>query len=186
MILNVIEAGEGKPVVLLHGLFGQARNFGAIQRALADRFRVVTLDMRNHGDSPHGTDMRYPTQAEDVQETLAARGIESAAVIGHSMGGKAAMAMALRWPEAVGRLMVSDIAPVPYQHGNTVYRRGDAGDPAVSGPDPASGGCGVGGFGAGCDAAAVPAAESTVRGTAGVADWVGGDRGGDPGSGGMG
>jgi esterase len=118
VILNTIQAGEGPPVVLLHGLFGAARNFGAVQRAIAPRFRVVALDMPNHGDSPHRADMRYPTQAEDVRETLLSLGIEKAAVIGHSMGGKAAMALALRWPEQVGRLLVSDIAPVPYQHGN--------------------------------------------------------------------
>jgi esterase len=119
MILNAIQAGEGPPVVLLHGLFGAARNFGSIQRTLAAHFRVVALDMRNHGDSPHGLDMRYPTQAADVRETLQALGIETAAVIGHSMGGKAAMAMALRWPDMVGRLLVSDIAPVVYEHGNS-------------------------------------------------------------------
>lgn len=123
MILNAIQTGEGPPVVLLHGLFGAARNFGAIQRALAPRFRVVALDMRNHGDSPHAPDMRYPTQAADVHETLQSLGIEKAAVIGHSMGGKTAMAMALRWPEPVGRLLVADIAPVIYQHGNDTIAR---------------------------------------------------------------
>lgn len=121
MILNALQAGDGPSVVLLHGLFGAARNFGAIQRALSPRFRVVALDMRNHGDSPHGADMRYPTQAEDVRETLQSLGIEKAAIIGHSMGGKAAMAMALRWPDMVGRVLVSDIAPVIYQHGNTTF-----------------------------------------------------------------
>jgi esterase len=118
MILNAIQAGEGPPVVLLHGLFGAARNFGAIQRAVAPRFRVVALDLRNHGDSPHEPDMRYPTLAADVRETLLSLGIERAAVVGHSMGGKTAMAMALRWPDLVGRLLVADIAPVNYQHGN--------------------------------------------------------------------
>jgi esterase len=118
MILNAIQAGEGPPVVLLHGLFGAARNFGSIQRALARQFRVIALDMRNHGDSPHGPDMRYPTQAVDVRETLGALGIEQAAVVGHSMGGKAAMAMALQWPAEIGRLLVADIAPVVYEHGN--------------------------------------------------------------------
>lgn len=118
MILHATEAGGGPPVVLMHGLFGAGRNFGAVQRALASRFRVIALDMRNHGESPHSADMRYPTQAEDVRETLAALGVERAAVIGHSMGGKAAMALALRHPDVVGRLMVSDIAPVVYQHGN--------------------------------------------------------------------
>jgi esterase len=119
MILNAIQAGEGPPIVLLHGLFGAARNFGTVQRALAPRFRVVALDMRNHGDSPHAPDMRYPTLAADVRETMLVLGIEKAAVIGHSMGGKTAMAMALRWQDQVGRLLVSDIAPVAYEHGNS-------------------------------------------------------------------
>jgi pimeloyl-ACP methyl ester carboxylesterase len=123
MVLNAIQAGEGPPVVLLHGLFGAARNFGAVQRALAARFRVIALDMRNHGDSPHAPDMRYPVQAADVRETLLSLGIEKAAVIGHSMGGKAAMALALRWPDQVGRLLVADIAPVIYQHGNEAIAR---------------------------------------------------------------
>jgi esterase len=121
MILNAIQSGDGPPVVLLHGLFGAARNFGATQRAIAPRFRVISLDMRNHGDSPHASDMRYPTLAADVRETLQALGIATAAIIGHSMGGKAAMAMALRWPQMVGRLLVSDIAPVAYEHGNTAF-----------------------------------------------------------------
>jgi pimeloyl-ACP methyl ester carboxylesterase len=119
VILHATESGNGPPVVLLHGLFGAARNFGAVQRALAPRFRVVALDMRNHGDSPHEPDMRYPTQAKDVRETLQSLSIKQAAIIGHSMGGKAAMALALQHPEQVSRLLVSDIAPVVYQHGNT-------------------------------------------------------------------
>jgi esterase len=119
MILRAIQSGDGPPVVMLHGLFGAARNFGAVQRALAPRFRVIALDMRNHGDSPHAPDMRYATLAADVRETLGSLGVERAAVIGHSMGGKAAMALALRSPEVVARLLVSDIAPVAYQHGNT-------------------------------------------------------------------
>jgi pimeloyl-ACP methyl ester carboxylesterase len=119
MILHVLEAGEGPPVVFLHGLFGNARNFGQFQRALAGRFRVLALDMRNHGASPHAPGMRYPDLAADVLETLAARDALPAAVIGHSMGGKAAMAAALAQPDAISRLLVADIAPVPYQHGNT-------------------------------------------------------------------
>jgi esterase len=121
VILHAIEAGTGAPVIILHGLFGAARNFGAVQRALAPRFRVIALDMRNHGDSPHAADMRYPTLAADVRETMQALGVGQAAIIGHSMGGKAAMALALQAPDRVGRLLVSDIAPVPYQHGNTAY-----------------------------------------------------------------
>jgi pimeloyl-ACP methyl ester carboxylesterase len=119
MILHAIELGpspapEPAPIVLLHGLFGQARNFGQIQRALAQRWRVIALDMRNHGASPHDADMRYGTMAEDVLETLVALGAPRAAVIGHSMGGKAAMRAALLRPQAIERLLVSDIAPVIY------------------------------------------------------------------------
>lgn len=119
MILHATESGDGPPVVLLHGLFGMGRNFGFAQRALAPRFRVIALDMRNHGASPHEEGMTYPVQAADVQETLASKGVERAAVVGHSMGGKTAMALALRWPQMVGRLLVSDIAPVAYEHGNS-------------------------------------------------------------------
>jgi esterase len=133
MILNAIQAGEGKPVVLLHGLFGAARNFGAVQRALVPRFRVIALDMRNHGDSPHDPDMRYATQAADVRQTLLALGVERAGMIGHSMGGKAAMAMALQWPDLVGRLLVSDIAPVTYQHGNSALTAALRAIPLTSG-----------------------------------------------------
>ena len=118
MILNAIQSGDGPPVAVLHGLFGAARNFGAIQRAMAQRFRVIALDMRNHGDSPHAADMRYTALAEDVRETLVALGIGQVAVVGHSMGGKAAMALALAAPDMVGRLLVADIAPVVYEHGN--------------------------------------------------------------------
>ncbi len=123
MILHAIEAGPasapvGPPVVLLHGLFGQARNFGQIQRALAQRWRVIALDLRNHGASPHAPDMRYATMAADVVETLAALGAPQAALIGHSMGGKVAMRAALRHPEAVERLLVADIAPVIYRAHN--------------------------------------------------------------------
>jgi esterase len=133
MILNAIQAGEGPPVILLHGLFGAARNFGAVQRSLAPRFRVIALDMRNHGDSPHDPDMRYIMQAADVRETMLALGIEQAAVIGHSMGGKAAMALALDSPDRVGRLLVSDIAPVTYQHGNRSFTEAMRAVPLTSG-----------------------------------------------------
>jgi len=118
MHLNHIDSGSGAPVILLHGLFGSARNFGTIQRALAARFRVIAMDARNHGASPHAPGMRYPDLAADVADTMDALRISRAAVIGHSMGGKTAMALALTAPDRVGRLLVADIAPVAYQHEN--------------------------------------------------------------------
>jgi esterase len=115
MRLNVVAMGDGPPVVLLHGLLGSAQNFGAIQKAIAaGGRRVLALDLRNHGQSPHAPGMEYATMAADVAETLAAEGAWPAAVIGHSMGGKVAMALALTRPEGVERLLVADIAPVTY------------------------------------------------------------------------
>ncbi len=115
MILKVIEAGQGDPVVLLHGLLGSGQNFGAVQKALAaEGHRVLALDLRNHGTSPHAPGMAYPDMAADVAETLEAHGAWPAAVVGHSMGGKVAMALALARPEGVSRLVVADIAPVTY------------------------------------------------------------------------
>ena len=71
MMLHAIEAGTGgPPLVLLHGLFGSARNFGTVQRAFAQHRRTIALDLRNHGASPHAADMRYATMAADVLQTL--------------------------------------------------------------------------------------------------------------------
>ena len=114
MILHSVEVGEGPPLVLLHGLFGSARNFGAVQRALGVRHRVIALDLRNHGASPHAATMDYSVMASDVIETLTQNGALPAAVLGHSMGGKVAMRMALDRLDAVSTLVVADIAPVPY------------------------------------------------------------------------
>lgn len=114
MRLAVTEAGAGPPVVFLHGLLGAGQNFGAIQKALAPAHRVLALDLRNHGGSPHAASMSYPEMAADVAETLGALGATPATVIGHSMGGKVAMALALAQPRMVTRLVVADIAPVAY------------------------------------------------------------------------
>lgn len=118
MLLNAVDAGTGPPVVLLHGLFGAAQNWGTVQSALASLARVVALDLRNHGASPHDAVMDYAAMAADVAETMTALGITSAAVLGHSMGGKVAMALALTQPERVERLAVVDIAPRRYGPSN--------------------------------------------------------------------
>lgn len=115
MILAMTEAGEGPPLVLLHGLFGAGQNWGGIRRALAPRHRVLTPDLRNHGMSPRHAAMDYATMAADIANTLDAAGVAQAAVLGHSMGGKVAMAFALAHPERVERLVVADIAPVRYR-----------------------------------------------------------------------
>ena len=114
MILHAIESGQGDPLLLLHGLFGSARNFGTVQRAFAQGHRVIALDLRNHGGSPHDVDMRYATMAADVLETLGRLDALPATLLGHSMGGKVAMQVALTQPDAIARLVVADIAPVSY------------------------------------------------------------------------
>jgi esterase len=114
-MLAMTEAGSGPPLVLLHGLFGAGQNWGGIRSVLARRFRVLTPDLRNHGASPRAPEMSYAAMAEDVVGVLDAAGIDRAAVLGHSMGGKVAMALALAHPDRVERLVVADIAPVRYR-----------------------------------------------------------------------
>lgn len=105
------------PLLIVHGLFGSARNWGAIQRRLADGRRVVAVDQRNHGDSFRAATNSYRDMAGDLAEVIEREGVPFD-VVGHSMGGKAAMVLALTRPELVNRLVVADIAPVSYGHSN--------------------------------------------------------------------
>lgn len=105
------EFGQGSPVVILHGLFGFSDNWQTIAKALADNHLVVTPDLRNHGRSPHVPGHSYPEMAEDLKAFMEARWMFSAALVGHSMGGKVAMQLALSHPDLVERLVVVDIAP---------------------------------------------------------------------------
>lgn len=122
-MLNVIEHGSGTdrpPLVIAHGLYGSGRNWGVIARRLADRGRVVAVDMRNHGESPWFKTHSYPDLAADLAGVIDHLG-GPADVLGHSMGGKAAMVLALTRPELVRRLIVADIAPVAYGHTQMPY-----------------------------------------------------------------
>ena len=103
------------PVLIVHGLFGSGRNWRAIAKRMARGRRVVTVDMRNHGSSPWADSQSYPDMAGDLAEVIASIGGQ-ADVLGHSMGGKAAMVLALDAPGLVRRLLVADIAPVAYAH----------------------------------------------------------------------
>jgi esterase len=114
--LSFSETGAGPPMVILHGLFGSGRNWASLARQLGERRRVFTLDLRNHGDSPWADTMSYLEMAEDVAAFLARHGLEGATVLGHSMGGKTAMVLALEEGDLVGRLIVVDIAPIAYGH----------------------------------------------------------------------
>ena len=116
--LNVRISGPAgqQAVVLLHGLFGSAANWGAVARRLAGRFHVLVPDLRNHGQSPHDPDASYPAMVDDVLGLLDRHGLDRAWLVGHSMGGKVAMHLALNHPPRVAGLAVVDMAPVRYTH----------------------------------------------------------------------
>ena len=114
MELHFEASGSGDPLIILHGLFGSLDNWRIVSARLAQRFTVFALDQRNHGRSPHAEQMDYVLMAEDVQQFLKGRGLGKASVLGHSMGGKTAMQLALLHPGSVAKLIVADIAPRPY------------------------------------------------------------------------
>lgn len=109
------ERGDAPPVLIAHGLFGSARNWNVIAKRLGETRFVVSVDMRNHGISDWSAPHDYPALADDLVSVISGFG-GVADVIGHSMGGKASMVLALTYPEVVRRLVVADIAPVAYGH----------------------------------------------------------------------
>lgn len=108
------EEGQGAPLIVLHGLFGSLDNWHTLSRAFAPHFKVFALDLRNHGRSPHSEIFHYETMANDVREFFDDQGLPAAFVIGHSMGGKTAMRLALDHPVLIRRLVIVDIAPKEY------------------------------------------------------------------------
>ncbi len=123
-------------LVILHGLFGSSDNWHTLARRWAEEMRVYVPDLRNHGHSPHTADFSYEAMAADVQAWMAAEGLDQAFFLGHSMGGKVAMWLALHDPERVSGLVVADIAPVGYgdEHNlmhAAVFRAFEVLDPAT-------------------------------------------------------
>ncbi|MEB2786284.1 alpha/beta fold hydrolase [Algoriphagus persicinus] len=114
MQLNFKKLGAGKPLIILHGLFGSADNWFTISKDLKDDFTLYLVDQRNHGDSPQSDEWNYEVMAEDLKELMDNEGLEKAFLMGHSMGGKTAMNFALKYPEKVEKLIVADIAPRYY------------------------------------------------------------------------
>ena len=99
MELNYKSFGQGDPIIILHGLFGTLDNWQTIAKQLAEDYMVYIIDLRNHGKSPHAAPMTYPQMAEDIQQFLENNWIYEANIIGHSMGGKVAMQLALSYPD---------------------------------------------------------------------------------------
>jgi len=120
--------GDGPPLLILHGLFGSGRNWASMaKRFAAGGRKAITADLRNHGASDHDDAMSYPLMAEDVVGLIHSLELERPVVIGHSMGGKTSMALALSHPEMLRALVVVDIAPVPYGHSNAALIEAMAG-----------------------------------------------------------
>lgn len=118
VMLNTIVHGEptsNPPLLIAHGLYGSGRNWGVIARRLSDERQVVAVDMRNHSNSEWTPQHDYPSMANDLAEVIDHFGGQ-ADVVGHSMGGKAAMTLALLHGEKLRKLVVADIAPVTYTH----------------------------------------------------------------------
>ncbi|MGB0534823.1 MAG: alpha/beta fold hydrolase [Paracoccaceae bacterium] len=113
-------AQSAASVLIVHGLYGSARNWGVISKRLSDQFNVYAVDLRNHGDSPWYDSHSYRDMAQDLAQIIQHIG-HPMHVIGHSMGGKAAMVLGLTEPDLVDRLLIADIAPVAYGHDQSQY-----------------------------------------------------------------
>lgn len=121
-MLKIVTHGSptaAPPLLIVHGLFGSARNWGVIARRLSDTRLVIAIDHRNHGDSPWQDRHDYPALAADLAQVITEQGLGPFDVLGHSMGGKAAMQLALTQPQLIRRLVVADIAPTAYRHSQT-------------------------------------------------------------------
>jgi esterase len=114
MNLNFKSSGQGIPFVILHGLFGSSDNWSGIARGLETHFQVLSVDLRNHGRSPHNASMSYDEMAGDLLEFLGDHGINRTYLMGHSLGGKVAMRFAQLYPSRLLKLIVVDISPKEY------------------------------------------------------------------------
>jgi esterase len=108
------ELGQGQPIIIMHGIFGSSDNWLTQARILSEHYRVFSLDLRNHGQSPHDNTFDYPAMANDLLLFIQEHQLVNPIVIGHSMGGKVAMNFAVAHAEMLERLIVVDIAPRPY------------------------------------------------------------------------
>jgi len=115
MKLNFKQYGAGKPIVIMHGMFGMLDNWQYVAKELAEEYMVFLVDLRNHGKSPHSEEFSYALMADDVRQFMEDNWLYEAKLVGHSMGGKVAMQLALEEPDMVEQLVVVDIAPKHYK-----------------------------------------------------------------------
>jgi esterase len=114
MKLHFRKSGQGKPLIILHGLFGSSDNWFSLAKVFAGHFTVYLVDQRNHGQSPHSEDFNYKLLTEDLAAFIQEHQIENPHIIGHSMGGKTAMNFAVKFPEELDKLIIVDIVPKQY------------------------------------------------------------------------
>jgi pimeloyl-ACP methyl ester carboxylesterase len=114
MELYFRKSGQGKPLIILHGLFGSSDNWFSLAKVFAEHFTVYLVDQRNHGQSPHTDDFNYKLLTEDLADFIQEHHIEKPHIIGHSMGGKTAMNFAVKYPGSLDKLIIVDIAPKQY------------------------------------------------------------------------
>lgn len=113
--------GQGRPLIILHGIFGISDNWVTIGKRLASKFSVFIPDLRNHGQSPHSSTFNYTAMSDDLQEFIEEHRLELPVIVGHSMGGKVAMTYVLEHPENVEKLVVVDISPRRYPGRNVHF-----------------------------------------------------------------
>jgi pimeloyl-ACP methyl ester carboxylesterase len=106
--------GQGRPLVLLHGFLGSSDNWRAMRKRFVVKYKVFSVDQRNHGNSPHSSMMNYIVMTEDLREFLSEQGLSNVCLLGHSMGGKVAMQFATESPEWIDKLVIVDISPKAY------------------------------------------------------------------------
>ncbi len=116
--LSYEEYGDSQTpaLIILHGFFASARNWRQVAKNLSEQYHVYIIDLRNHGQSPHDAIMDYPAMANDIKQFIVEHGIKEANILGHSMGGKVAMYLALNTPDTINKLIVADISPTNYKH----------------------------------------------------------------------
>lgn len=119
MQLHYQTLGQGQPLVFLHGLFGSGDNWSAIARYFSQHYQVISVDLRNHGRSPHSDTQTYPEMAGDLLDTLNALDADQIHLLGHSLGGKVAMQFASQYPQRVNQLIVVDMGIRAYADAHT-------------------------------------------------------------------
>jgi esterase len=115
MNLHFEAVGKGRPLIILHGLLGSADNWRLMSRRLGAHYKVLAVDLRNHGRSPHSDIFDYDVMTADLREFMEQQALRRIMLLGHSIGGKVAMQFAIDYSEQVDRLVIVDIGPKPYE-----------------------------------------------------------------------